>query len=118
MVDARVPIGGLQMNVKANQRVEPQCEVTVEDRHVTVRGSIKPPLANVPITVAIRSQSGGQVYGLTATATDGTFAFPDNNSARGKDDQLLPGKYTVDVLVTAGGDAAETECPTVSVLVE
>jgi hypothetical protein len=99
-----VPIGGFLADIKANQKVEIETAVDVADDRALVSGCLTPPLPDVPITIAITDARGLPSY-LYAT-TDGRGCF---DVSQHKEAQLPPGRYDVQVFVTAGGDAAETE---------
>ncbi|MCJ7797299.1 MAG: hypothetical protein MUQ56_11135, partial [Thermoleophilia bacterium] len=111
-----LPIGGILARVKATKRVRPRCDVDVRGNKLQVRGCIVPPLAGVPITLEIVDTAGVRRYLHLATDESGCFAVRPNQEARGKT-WLGKGTYTVQVFVTAGGEAAETECEPVQVQV-
>jgi len=109
-----LPIGGVLARVKATKRVLPQCDVQVLAGELIVRGCIKPPLAGVPITIEIVDANGARRYLHLATDESGCFTLSPMPEGRGGV-RLGRGTYTVQVFVTAGGEAAETECEPVQV---
>jgi hypothetical protein len=109
-----LPIGGILAAVKATRRVECQSAVDVEGDRLLVNGCLKPPLGGVPITIEVTDAAGKSDHIYLATRKDGCFYVDD---AVGGAPRLPAGTYTVQVFVTAGGDAAETECEPVTVRV-
>jgi hypothetical protein len=98
-----LPIGGFLADIKANRKVEIDARVDVEGDGVLVAGCLKPPLSDVPITIEVTDANGKPTYLYTSTDRRGCFDVSKREEAR-----LGPGRYEVQVFVTAGGDAAET----------
>lgn len=98
-----VPIGGFLADIKANRKVEIDANVDVEGDRVLVTGCLSPPLPDVPITIEVTNARGDQTLLYTNTDGRGCFDVSKREEAR-----LAPGRYDVQVFVTAGGDAAET----------
>jgi hypothetical protein len=98
-----LPIGGFLADIKANRKVEIDVDVNVEGGRAIVTGCLNPPLSDVPITIEITDAGGAQTLLYTSTDRRGCFDASKHEEAR-----LAPGRYDVQVFVTAGGDAAET----------
>jgi hypothetical protein len=110
-----MPIGGILARVKATKRVLPRCEVEVRESRLIVRGCIAPPLVGIPITVEITDAHGERRHVVTTTDERGCFELQPGRGDGRDQTTLPPGTYTVQVFVTAGGEAAETECDPVQV---
>lgn len=105
-----LPIGGLLVIIKANQKVEVDWEVVASPAGgpLVVSGCLRPPLADVPITVEV-TDPGGNVR-LLHTQTDGQGCFrTDRVRRRAPYVPQSDGDYQIQIFVTAGGEAAETE---------
>ena len=110
-----LPIGGILARVKATKRVRPRCEVDVRENQLIVRGCIEPGLAGIPITVEVTDARGRRRYVMLTTDESGCFDLgPEGGEAHGRA-TLSPGIYTVQVFITAGGEAAETQCDPVEI---
>jgi hypothetical protein len=109
-----LPIGGILAAVKATRHVVCQSTADVEGDRLLLNGCLTPPLAGVPITIEVTDAAGQSDHIYLATRKDGCFNVDD---AVGGAPRLPAGTYTVQVFVTAGGDAAETECEAVTVRV-
>jgi hypothetical protein len=107
-----LPIGGILAAVKATRRVDCQSVADVEGDRLLLNGCLTPKLAGVPITIEVTDAAGHSDHIYVATRKDGCF---DVGDAVGGAPRLPPGTFTVQVFVTAGGDAAETECKPVTV---
>jgi hypothetical protein len=109
-----LPIGGILAAVKATRHVECQVATDVDGDRLVLNGCLTPPLAGVPITIEITDLAGRIGHIHLATREDGCFDIGD---AIGGAPRLPAGTFTVQVFVTAGGDAAETDCEPVTVRV-
>jgi hypothetical protein len=107
-----LPIGGILAVVNANRRVHCDAAVDMERDQLLVNGCLSPPLDHVPITIEITDSTGRREHIVLATDKNGCY---DTRQMAGGAPSLKPGTYTIQVFVTAGGEAAETECPPVTV---
>jgi hypothetical protein len=99
-----LPIGGFLADIKANRKVDVDYSIDVEGDRVVIRGCLDPPLEDVPITAEVVDEKDRRMYIYGRTDKRGCFDLAKDEKAR-----LLNGRYLVQVFVTAGGDAAETE---------
>ena len=107
-----LPIGGILAIVKATRRVDVDCQVTVDNDQLFVSGCLRPPLQRVPITVEITDGKGRRQYVMLSTDATGCFDLQKGHAGS----VVLPkGTYTIQVFVTAGGEAAQTECDPVTI---
>jgi hypothetical protein len=106
--DRYMPIGGILAAVKATTHVDCTANIDVgSEGELYVAGYLDPPLANVPITVEVVGPTGEDEQFFLTTGADGCY---DLNQLPGGSPQLGGrGTYSVQVFVTAGGEAAETE---------
>ena len=93
---------GFLADIKANRKVNIEFGVDVADDRVLITGCLKPAVADVPITAEITDEGGKWMYLYAATDQRGCFDKSKHEVAR-----LPPGRYVVQIFVTAGGDAAE-----------
>lgn len=104
-----LPIGGILADVKANTRVNADFKVGVDGKSLFGAGCLKPALASVPITVEVTDEHGNVSYLYLTTDEHGCFNFAELQQRQEGALNLPPGKYTVQVFVTAGGEAAQTQ---------
>jgi hypothetical protein len=100
--------------VKATRKVHPKCDVWITGNQLQVEGCLEPALENVPITIEITSEDRIPRYIYLQTDKNGCFTLRSNSEGR-DETWLEKGTYTIQVFVTAGGDAAEIECEPVQV---
>ena len=105
-----LPIGGFLADIKANRKVDVGFDVEIAGDRVLINGCLNPPVAGVPITVEITDERGELIYLYGMTDQRGCFDLSKHEEAR-----LAAGRYDVQVFVTAGGDAAESESQVKSV---
>jgi hypothetical protein len=114
--DRYLPIGGILSNVKATKRVKFAPDVRTDGGYFTVKACLKPAIAGTPITLEITDSHGRRQYLYTKTDAKGCFSI-DNYNKQNKENGLQRGRYKLQVFVTAGGDAAETESEVFDVIV-
>jgi hypothetical protein len=105
-----LPIGGLMAIVKANQKVNIDIN-TVQisvGMPLIVNGCLKPPLTNIPITVEVTDPEGNIDRLHVSSDNQGCFQT-DHVLDREPHIVQLNGKYHIQVFVSGGGEAAETE---------
>jgi hypothetical protein len=106
-----LPIGGILAMVKAVQKVTCKGEVGVRGSTLYAVGCLEPPLAGVPVTVEVIDEHGSSELYHGSTDANGCYSIEDQKAL------VEPGVYTVQVFVTAGGGAAESECEATKVAV-
>jgi hypothetical protein len=110
-----LPIGGLMAIVKANHKVNIDLDIvqTSVGMPLIVNGCLKPPLANVPITVEVTDPEGKKDLLHVRSDNQGCFQT-DRVLDREAHIVHLNGKYQVQVFVSGDGSAAETESDVMS----
>ena len=98
-----LPIGGILADVKATTKVDTTPRISSDGKTLIVRGCLIPPVTGVPITIEVTDDRGHTTLYHTVTDSQGCYDLTDQKPV------LPAGKYTVQVFVTAGGDAAETQ---------
>ncbi|MFB6367349.1 hypothetical protein ACFCP7_25530 [Paenibacillus elgii] len=106
-----LPIGGFLAAVKAVKKVKVKFRVKVIERELYVSGCLDIPLANVPITIEATNEKGNSWVFYSVTDVKGCFQFKSADQRF----RFEKGIYFVQVFVTAGGDAAETESDSLKV---
>jgi hypothetical protein len=106
-----LPIGGILSLVKATRRVQTDPKVKVnDDGTLYVSGCIEPAVEGVPITIEVTDKDGRTELYFAETNADGCYDLREQKVG------LEPGEHTVQVFVTAGGDAAETESEPIKII--
>jgi hypothetical protein len=101
-----LPIGGLLAAVKAVKKVKvDNLDVNVSDGILKVDGCIDIKLVDIPITIEVIDEKGNSWLFYSVTDDNGCFHFNSDKQHF----RFYKGTYTVQVFVTAGGDAAEAE---------
>ncbi len=107
-----LPIGGFLAIVKAVKKVKiDKLDVNAGEGILKVDGCLDVKLVDIPITIEVTDEKGNSWLFYSVTDDSGCFHF---DSA---DKQFLfhKGTYTMQVFVTAGGKAAETESDPIKV---
>lgn len=107
--DRYLPIGGILSNVKATKKVKITPELRTDGGYFTIRGCLKPAIADTPITVEITDSNGERQYLYSTTDGKGCFSINNYSKQNKQDGGLTKGDYKLQVFVTAGGEAAENE---------
>ena len=104
-----IPIGGILAPVRAVKRVA--IHTAFADRHgaYVVLGNLVPPVPDVPLAIEVTHESGAVT--LFHAQTDGLGNYSQSIGVYGT---VKLGRYSVQVHTAAGGGAAETSGPIVS----
>ena len=100
-----LPIGGVLAAVKAVQKVRVEFWYEYGGGTLYLGGCLTPPLSGVPITAEVTDEHGNSWLLYAVTNSQGCFdIFSDAEGILFKE-----GVYVIQVFVTAGGKAAQTE---------
>ncbi|HAB14837.1 MAG TPA: IPT/TIG domain-containing protein [Verrucomicrobiota bacterium] len=111
--DRYLPIGGILAPVKAVKKVAIEIRCEAGGGVIYVQGELSQQVQNVPITIEITNEKGQALLLHATTDISGHFSADTQPIQR-----MDPGPYSVQAFVTAGGAAAETESPVVTVVVK